>query len=127
MTLSVSLPKVGLRLINKYGSSVTITQEKPGTYNPATSTNSVTTQVQSLKAYVEEYAESVRNLGDTMESPSGIIRGDKKVTISSIGLSFIPTVGDRITLFSVTYAIINVAAAYINNVVAVYTYRIRRT
>ncbi len=125
MALQDTAPVLAIRLLAKYGADVTITQQKAGVYDPATSSNPITTKVMVVKGLPEEYAESLRFLGDKLQS-TGVIEGDKKITIQGKSLAFIPSAGDKATVLNITYQIMGVAAVYINNIIAVYVLHIRK-
>lgn len=127
MALSDNALALALKLINKYGNTVTIVQQLQGAYDPATSSNSVTTQSMTIKGLPEEYAETIRFLGEKLGS-TGVIEGDKKVTIAgaSSNLKFVPAVGDKATVSGATYGIIGVAAVELNDVVPLYALHLRK-
>lgn len=127
MALADSIVATADRLLKQYGADVTITQQLDGVYDPTTSTNPLTVQTMTIKGLPEEYAESLRFLGQKLAVPSGITEDDKKITIAGKGLKFIPAPGDKASVTGLTYQIMGVAAIYINNVIPVYVLHIRKT
>lgn len=125
MALADTALALALRLINKYGNTVIITQEIQGTYNPTTSSNPVTTQTMTVKGLPEEYAESIRFLGEKLNS-SGIVEGDKKVSIAGSGIKFIPAVGDKANVTELTYGVIGVATIELNDVTPLIVLHLRK-
>lgn len=86
------------RLIAKFGQSATLVKSTAsGTaYNPA-----LTDASYSLTLVVMNYSQS--EIDGTM-----IVRGDKKVYVSTSGLSVAPVVGDRLTIESIRHQVVRV-------------------
>lgn len=124
-TLDITMPALALRLITQYGASVTIQHMVAGAYDPTTSIQTEVISTLTTSGVVEEYAEGIRFLGDKLGS-SGIIEGDKKVSIPASGLSFVPVPGDKLTVGGITFGIIGVASAWSGQNVALYALHVRR-
>lgn len=127
MSLASSLSATAIRLLNKYGNSVTVTQEVSGTYDPTTSTAAITTQTMTIKGLPEEYAESLRFLGAKLDTPNSITENDKKLTIQGTNLQFIPIVGDKVTITTEakTYGITGVGKVWVDDVCPIMVLHIR--
>lgn len=127
MALADTLSATAIRLLNQYGNAVVITQETPGAYDPTTSSMAVTTQTMTIKGLPEEYAESMRFLGEKLNTPNAISENDKKLTIQGTALAFTPKVGDKctITAEAKTYAITGVGKVWVNDICPILVLHIR--
>ena len=130
MAALTSLDKIAvplaLKLINKYGTSFQYTSVVNGAYNPATSQTAANNNlVVTLNGIFDEYAESLRFLGNKLGTGTNIIEGDKKVTIAASGLTFTPKVGDLVSVFNTQYQVMSIAQQTSGNAIALYVLHIR--
>jgi hypothetical protein len=129
LTSSFDTSILGLasKLINKFGSTIVITTVTAGTYDPATSTQTGGSSVNTtLKGVIEEYAESIRFLGDKLQANSSIIEGDKKITIAAQDVAAKPNVGDKCQALGVQYTILGVASQQSTEATALYVLHVRK-
>jgi len=127
MSLNTKLLNISSKLINKFGTSIVWTPNIEGSYDVSTSSLSNTTGTPvTLNCIIEEYAESLRFLGDKLSPGSQIIEGDKKVTIAALDVSSAPLVGDTINAFSIDYKVLGIASQTGTTGIALYVLHIRR-
>lgn len=119
MTLDATARPLALKLINKYGASVTYTQVTAGAYNPATSSATPTTVASTVKAVVETFA-------GTHFFSELIIAGDKKFTCPASSFSSEPKPGDTVTLDSIVYTVVAVKAIFSGALAAIYEIAARK-
>lgn len=128
MSFDSSILGVASKLINKFGTTLTLTTVVQGTYDPTTSSQSGgSTSSQTLKGIVEEYAESIRFLGDKLKTGTTIIDGDKKVTIAAQDVTTKPNIGDQVYVLSENFTILGVASQQSTEATALYVLHIRKT
>jgi hypothetical protein len=109
MTLNTRARATALRLIDKYGKTVTYTHAVDGVYDPATGSAAPTETTYTIKAVVEDY--TLRQAGAGFQS--GLIRdGDKQITIPAQGITFTPLAGDKVTVDGITYTALNIKVTY---------------
>lgn len=108
-----------LRLLNKYGKSVTLTRVTEGTYDPSTgdlSSGSTTTEIP--KALIEDFP------GD--DYISGLVeKRDKKITTPALGYSE-PQPNDRFTVGSDIYIVISTKTIWSGEQSAMYESQVRQ-
>lgn len=108
-----------LDMVGLFGKSVTHSRVTPGTYNTATGTATPTTATQTLPAIIEEYkgAELVSGL---------VMSGDKKVSIAGAAFATPPKPTDTITIDGLAFTVVEVAAIYSGEDVALYVLKCRK-
>lgn len=108
-----------LKLLNKFGKSVTHTIVTEGTYDPITgevSAGSTSTEVP--KALVEDFAG--------VDYVSGLVeKGDRKLTIPASGYAE-PKPNDRFTVGSDVYTVIAVETIWSGDQAALYISQVRK-
>jgi hypothetical protein len=108
-----------LKLLNKYGKSVTHTIVTEGSYDPITgdvSAPSTTTEVP--KALVEDF--------NGVDYISGLVeKGDRKLTIPASGFAE-PKPNDRFTVGSDVYTVIAVETVWSGDQAAIYVSQVRK-
>lgn len=119
MTLDATARPLALKLINKYGATITYTTVTAGSYNPATSTATPSEASASVKAVVETYS------GVTFFS-NLITAGDKKLTVPASSFAAEPKPGDKITLDSLVYTVIAVKQIFSGALAAIYEIAARK-
>jgi len=117
---------LALKLIAKFGTPISYTSVVTGAYNPVTSSASVTPTVYQISGVIDEYAESLRFLGEKLQNKTSIQEGDKKVTIAASGLAFTPNIGDLITAFGVRYVVTSIASQTSGSAIALYVLHLRK-
>ena len=127
MTLDASLRPLALKLIKKFGKSVTLTVPSAGTYDIATSSVTSTSTSVTVKGLVEEFADNVRNsYGERFGKDSVISHAEKKITIAAQGLTVTPGVGSTITVDGIVYTAVLCAAVYSGELPCIYELSVRR-
>ena len=126
MSLSTKLNAIASKLINKFGTPLTLTTYVDGGYNIATATNAKVATSVSLMGLVEEYAERIRFLGNKLEVGTQIIAGDKKLTIAANDVKTVPKAGNQVTVLGDTYNITGIASAISGEGIALYVLHIRK-
>jgi hypothetical protein len=117
-----TMPATALRLLTKYGKSVTFTRVTQGAYDPATSTAPTTTTSTAVKALVEDYNKQT----DGAAFVNGLVlEGDKKVTVAATALGFTPTPGDQVGFDGGVLTVKNVKATFAGEVAATYELHVR--
>lgn len=130
MALSTRLVPTASRLINKYGTSMILTTFTDGVYDPTTSQIVRSSTSQTVNGLIEEYADSIRFLGNKVETGGNLIQeGDKKVTIAAQDLNqTAPDVNKgTLTVRGIVYNIIGVAAQQVDSLVAYFVFHLRKT
>jgi hypothetical protein len=118
------MPPLATRLINQYGTTITYNQTSDGAYDVTTSKTINVVTPYTIKGVVEEYADSIRFLGSKMEA-TGIIQGDKKLTISGQNV-FTPAVGDSVIVGSDGgFNVIDVASQRSGELIAIWVLHLR--
>ena len=127
-SLDKTMVPLALKLLTKFGKPMLMTNNSGGTYDPTTSSVTNTNPpTQTVYGLPEEYAESIRFLGEKMKVPSAIGENDKKVTIASSGLAFVPAIGYTLQIDSDSFNIVGVGIIWSGTLPAVYVIHIRKT
>lgn len=126
MSLDKSLGNIALKLISKYGKVITLSSIQQGSYNPSTGSANDTVVTQDISGVIEEYADSIRFLGDKSQASSSVVEGDKKITVARQGLVNIPKVSDSVSVGGIIYNIQGVASMYSGELVAAYALHVRK-
>lgn len=108
-----------LKLLNKFGKSVTLTMVTEGTYDPTTgdvSGSSTTTEIP--KALIEDF--------NGVDYVSGLVeKGDRKITIPASGYTE-PNPNDRFTVGSDVYTVVSVETVWSGEQAAIYISQVRK-
>lgn len=115
-----NLAKTGNALLAKYGKDVAITRVVNGSYDVTTGDQVSTTSTVTVKGQVFEYS-------DRRISASGglILDGDRKLLVSAVGLSFIPSPNtDSVTIGTEKWKIVRVSKPVDEDVI--YELQVRR-
>lgn len=108
-----------LKLINKFGKSVTLTRVTEGTYDPTTgdvSGSSTTTEIP--KALIEDF--------NGVDYVSGLVeKGDRKITTPASGYTE-PKPNDRFTVGSDVYTVVSVETVWSGEQAAIYISQVRK-
>ena len=108
-----------LKLLNKFGKSVTLTMVTEGTYDPTTgdvSGSSTTTEIP--KALIEDF--------NGVDYVSGLVeKGDRKITIPASGYTE-PKPNDRFTVGSDVYTVVSVETMWSGEQAAIYISQVRK-
>lgn len=127
MSFDTSIQGIASKLVNKFGSTITIQTVVEGSYDPTTSgLSGGSTSTQSIKGVIEEYADSIRFLGDKLERGSSIIEGDKKVTIATKDVAAKPQIGWRVFALGEWFTILGVTSQQSTELTAIYVLHIRK-
>lgn len=103
------MASTALRLIERFGQSITISRIVPGEYDPETGeTSGDTTESQAGQAVLMAY--TAKDAGEGFEPGTLIRAGDKKVMLAAKDLSWAPAAGDTVLAQGVTWQIVNVKA-----------------
>ncbi len=115
MTMDVKARATALRLIAKFGKGVTYTSVSDGTYSPDTGSVTPSETPSSIKALISAYDKH----GDGFAS--GAVReSDRKVMFAASGLTFTPKQGDKVTIDSDVFTVLDVKQIYSGELVAIY-------
>jgi len=109
MTTQPDFDQAALELVTEFGGSGTYTKKTSGTYDPATSTVSVSSASQTVKIALLEYTKPNNGLG--MKFGTDIVQADKEAYVippQKTGGSAITIdpVNDSITVGGVSYSIV---------------------
>lgn len=102
--LDVKARAAALRLLNKFGKSVTYRRRTPSTYNPATSSNSPTSADYTVKTYV--------SMPSKTDLERGILSTEMTCLIAAAALSFDPSPQDQLVIDGVVYTVRPVAPVW---------------
>jgi hypothetical protein len=130
MSLDTTVPPLAAKLLAKYGTTVVLTCGGGSSYDPATATNTTAPgTTQTVKALPEEYADSLRTLGDKLQTGTGTLEGDKKLTIAALGLTTVPTEGDSVTMKATgqTYSVQAIGTQWAGEIAAYYVLHVRKS
>ena len=119
MTLDATARPLALKLIEKFGATITYTVVTAGAYDPATSTATPTTANLTVKAVVETFS-------GTVFFSDLIVAGDKKLTVPASSFSAEPKPGDKVTLDAVVYTVIACKPIFSGALAAVYEIAARK-
>lgn len=101
---------LAFKLINKFGTTLTITSQSNSEYDVISGRNTITPgAAQTIKGIPEEYADSIRFLGSKLVPGTGVLNASKKITVAALGINIAPKVGDQVTQFGLTYVVNGVA------------------
>lgn len=118
-TLDTKARSTALRLLNKYGKSVSHTIVSEGTYDPITgevSAPSISTEI--AKAILEDFPGA--------DYISGLVeKGDRKLTTPAKGYGE-PKPNDRFTVGSDVYTVISVETVWSGEQAALYVSQVRK-
>lgn len=119
--LSPRFQNLTKKLVNKYGTTVTYKRETPGTFDPATQTETGEVETTaSLKVVIEDYRA---------HEVAGPIRyGDKKVIVSDSDINIFtePQADDIIVLDGTSYRVVHVQGYSAGDDVVGYSLQVRR-
>ena len=116
MTLDVKARALALRLIGKFGKSVTYTTVATGSYSPATGAVALSEVAYIIKAVIELFG---RHYGDGFMTGL-VLEGDRKISFAAQGLAFVPKPGDKVTFDGDTFTALAVSPVYSGELVALY-------
>lgn len=88
-TLDTRARAGALRMLNKYGKTITFTHRTPGTYDPATSTSTPIETTATPKAYITEPSRE--------QLSKGVLASSEVAMIAAAALPFEPKAGDQVT------------------------------
>lgn len=95
-----------LRLLTKFGRSVTLRKQTPGAYDPATSSNTITNTDYTGQGALLDFNE--RQLGTNFAGGSTIQQGDKYLLLAPSGITVAPVTNDLLIFGSDTWTVLNV-------------------
>jgi hypothetical protein len=95
-----------LKLLQKFGRSVTHTRQVSGAYDPATGGSTVTSTNQTGTGCVLDF--QLMNYGTTFEGQTVIQQGDKYALLATSGITNVPVPGDLFVAGGVTWSIMGV-------------------
>jgi hypothetical protein len=112
MTIYTRAIQTALRLLTKYGQTITVETNVPGVYDTATSSVAITTTSQEIKGAVFEWGGSnYPNNGQEVIDWTLIKSGDKKLILSTLandGSSINkPNIGDVAIVQGIRYTMVN--------------------
>lgn len=111
--LGPNMARTAQRLINAYGSTVTLTNVTVGAYDPATASASVATHSVVYKAVVA-------SLGRELVDGKWVERRGARFTFSALSLDRAPQSGDRVTHAGATYLVEGVRPLYAGDTLVSY-------
>lgn len=112
-----TMPATALRLLTKYGKTLTYTGVTQGAYDPATGSTSTTETVLQMKGLVEDYQRQA----DGAAFVNGLVlEGDKKITVAGSAFSTAPAPGDKVAFDGNVLTIKNVKATFAGEVPALF-------
>lgn len=127
-SLDKFIPTLTDKLITKFGKQITITTNSLGSYDPTSSGPSSASSIsQTCACVIEEFPDALRTLGDgIVKDADSVIDGDKKVMVAAKNLTFIPKSGDTCLVDGIGYNIIGSGSQYSGELVAYYSYHVRK-
>lgn len=115
MTLDTKARATALRLVAKYGKSVTYISLSDGTYDTSMGAATPVETSYTIKAVIEPYKAHSDGFS------SGVVReGDRKISFAASGLAFTPKAGDKITVDGESLAVLRTTPIYSGELVALY-------
>jgi len=106
MTFYSNMQGVALRLIDKFGQTITLRDTVPGEYDPVTGGSMAETIVdQPAQAILQDYA--LQQSGMTYAEGTVIKQGDKKILVAAQGLTP-PTLTTTVIADGATWTIVNI-------------------
>lgn len=104
-------------VLDTFGTSVTVTQVTEGVYDPEDGNWAETTTAVTVNGRLDEYLAH--------ELVGEIRATDQKLTLPSKDLTFTPAVGDRVTVGSSVYGVVNVNETLATDSAAIHVLAIR--
>jgi hypothetical protein len=117
--LDVRARASALRLLNKYGKTISYTHNGPASYNTATS-RSTTWQ------HDDCFRQGIPNLADGTRYQMGVLQDETVLLIAAAALSFEPTPLDAVTFDGKTWTVRPVSPIYSGEQVALWYVAIKR-
>lgn len=115
-----------LKLLTSKGQAMTLTQEAPATYNPATGTNTPGTVTNTtVKGIVTDYKDRT-TAGSNSDGETLVQRGDRKALFSASGVAAAPTANDTLTIGGVVWRIVFCKALDLGGTPVVYECQVRK-
>jgi hypothetical protein len=113
-----------LRLLTRFGRSVTLRKQTIGAYDPATSSNTVTTADYTGTGALFDFTE--RTLGQQFGDGLTVMLGDKKLLLAPDGITAAPVPGDLLIFGSDTYQVLRVKSVAPAGTVVLYELHLRK-
>lgn len=113
-----------LRLLTKFGRTVTLRKQTEGAYDPATSSATITTTDYTGHGALFDFNE--RQLGTTFAPGSTIQIGDKRLSLAPSGITVAPVPNDLLIFGSDTWSVINVKTLAPAGTVVMYELHLRK-
>jgi len=117
-TLDDTFLPLTANLISSFGKSLTFVVATDS-YDPATGSNTVSESTSVVKGVLSAYSSRFID-GDLIQN------GDLKALIAAQGLTFTPTVGQRVEFNSQKWRIVAIASLYSGDEIAGYRLQLRR-
>lgn len=122
MSFDTKMVALAMRLITKRGQTIVYTRVTQGVYDPATGAATTTTASYTVKGLASDFNRAQ----DGMAFMSGLVlEGDKKITIPSAALTFVPTPGDRVSFDGFNMTVQTVKSTSAGELTALYDMRVR--
>jgi hypothetical protein len=107
MTFDYTKPAAtALKLLTKFGRSVTLRKQTAGAYDPATSGATVTNTDYTGTGALFDFNERI--LGTQFENGTSVQMGDKYLLLASSGITVAPVPNDLLIFGSDTWTVLNV-------------------
>lgn len=111
------LRAVSKTILDTFGTSVTLTRVVPGTYDPEDGDWAATTTTTTVNGRLDDHMA---------HELTGEIRAtDQKLTIPAIDVTTEPKIGDRVTVGTDIYGVVNVRTILATDSAAIYALAIR--
>lgn len=111
------LRAVSKTILDTFGTACTVTRVVVGTYDPEDGSWASTTTAVAVNGRLDDHLAH--------ELTGDIRATDQKLTVPAIDLSFEPGVGDRVTIGSDVYGVVNVRTVLATDSAAIYALAIR--
>lgn len=113
-----------LKLLTRFGRTVTLRRQVAGAYDPATGSATVTTTDYTGKGAIFDFDE--RRLGTVFAPGSTIQMGDKYLLLAPDGITVAPAPGDFLIFGSDTWNIVNKKSVEPAGIVVLYELHLRK-
>lgn len=129
MPLSDRMTATASRLLNKYGTQVSLSITTVSAYDPTsgnvTSSGPATTV---LRGYIEQYSDTIRALGEKTQGKSLILEGDLRLFIAGSDFNFTPPDSNtaKVNIHNVVYSIIGRSDQWVDDKIAYFVFHLRK-
>jgi hypothetical protein len=125
MTFDYAKPAAtSLRLLIRFGRSVTLRKQAAGAYDPATSSSTITTTDYTGQGALFDFNE--HTIGQQYGDGVTVLMGDKNLLLAPSGITAAPVPGDLLIFGSDTYQVMRVKAVAPAGTVVLYELHLRK-